>query len=369
MISFDLTEEQRMIRDTVVAFAKDEIRPAARAADETGTIPPPLIEQAWELGLVRGAIPEQFGGYGDTRSAVTGAIVAEELAFGDLSIAIHALAPRLVAFPVIDFGTDEQRTRILQDFASDSFVPGSAALVEPRFDFDASDLLTTATPDGAGFILAGTKCYVPLAADSSTILVFATANRATEFAGVQGFLLPRGTPGLMIGEREQNMGLKGLATYEMKLENCRLGDESRLGGAQGIDFARMVSQGRVATAAMAVGVARAAYEYAKDYAKERRAFGVPIATKQAIAFMLAEMAIEIDATRLLVWEAAACLDRGDDALKQSSQARNYAAQSALMVTDNAVQILGGHGYIREHPVELFLRNARSFAVIEGIATV
>jgi acyl-CoA dehydrogenase len=369
MISFDLTEEQRMIRDTVVAFARDEIRPAAREADETGIIPLPLIEQAWELGLVRGVIPEQFGGYGDSRSAVTGAIVAEELAFGDLSIAVHALAPRLIAFPVIEFGTDEQRTRILKDFASDTFTAGSAALIEPRFDFDPSALTTTAIQDGASFLLNGAKCYAPLAAESRNILVFATTNRDAEFAGVQGFLIPSTTTGLTIGGREHNMGLKGLASYEVKLENCRVGQESRLGREQGIDFARIVSQGRVAMAAMAVGVARAAYEYAKDYAKERKAFGVPIATKQAIAFMLAEMAIEIDATRLLAWEAAARLDSGDDALKESSQARNYAAQSALMVTDNAVQILGGHGYIREHPVEMFLRNARSFAVIEGIAIV
>jgi acyl-CoA dehydrogenase len=165
------------------------------------------------------------------------------------------------------------------------------------------------------------------------------------------------------------MGLKGLATYEVKLEHCRVPADARLGGEQGIDFARLMSQSRVAMAAMGVGVAHAAYEYAKAYALERKAFGVPIATKQAIAFMLAEMAIEIDATRLLVWEAAACLDRGEDALKESYQARNYAAGSSLMVADNAVQILGGHGYIREHPVEMFLRNARGFAVLEGLAIV
>ena len=369
MISFDLTEEQQMIRDTVVAFAAAEIRPAARAADETGAIPSALIEQAWELGLVRGVIPEKFGGYGDARSAVTGAIVAEELAFGDLSIAIHALAPRLIAFPVMEFGSDDQRGRILKDFAGDTFAAGTAALAEPRFDFDASALDTTAKPDGAGFILNGVKCCVPLASDSATILVFAASNRDAGFGGMDGFLLPRGTPGLTVSGREQNMGLKGLATYEMKLENCRVGRESRLGGDHGINFARIVGQSRVAAAAMAVGVAHAAYAYAKAYDKERKAFGVPIAAKQAIAFMLAEMAIEIDATRLLVWEAAACLDRGEDALTESYQARNYAAQSSMMVTDNAVQILGGHGYIREHPVEMFLRNARGFAVLEGIATV
>jgi acyl-CoA dehydrogenase len=369
MISFELSEERRMIRDTVAAFATDEIRPAARPADESGVIPAALIAKSWELGLVRGAIPEQFGGYGDARSAVTGAIVAEELAFGDLSIAIHALAPRLIAFPVMEFGTDAQRARILKGFAGDGFAAGTAAMMEPRFDFDASALDTIAKPDGAGFVLNGAKCCVPLAAESDALLVFATTDRDAGFGGVDGFIVARETPDLLISEREKNMGIKGLATYEVKLENCRVGADARLGGDRGINFTRIVSQSRVATAAMAVGVAHAAYEYAKSYAKERKAFGVPIASKQAIAFMLAEMAIEIDATRLLVWEAAARLDKGADALKESYQARNYAAQSSLAVADNAVQILGGHGYIREHPVEMFLRNARGFAVLEGIATV
>jgi acyl-CoA dehydrogenase len=369
MISFELSEEQRMIRDTIVAFAAAEIRPAARLADESGEIPPALVAKTWELGLVRGAIPEQFGGYGDVRSAVTGAIVAEELAFGDLAIAIQALAPRLIVFPVLEFSTDAQRTRILPNFAGDYFAAGSAAVTEPRFDFDASALDTIASPDGIGFVLNGAKCNVPLAAESDAVLVFAASKRDAGFDGVDGFVVPRGTSGMVISDREKNMGLRGLATYEVKLENCRVDGEARLGGDKGINFTRIVSQIRVAMAAMAVGVAHAAFEYAKAYAKERRAFGAPIATKQAIAFMLAEMAIEIDAARLLVWEAAACLDRGADALVESYQARNYAAQSSMMVTDNAVQILGGHGYIREHPVEMFLRNARGFAILEGLATV
>ena len=369
MISFDLTEEQRMIRDTIVAFAAGEIRPAARAADESGAIPSDLISKAWELGLVHGAIPEQFGGYGDARSAVTGAIVAEGLAFGDLAVALHALTPRLVAFPVLEFGTAIQRALLLKNYAGDHFAPGAVAMMEPRFDFDLSALYTIAQPDGGGFVLNGAKCCVPLAAESESILVFAATTREAGLGGVDGFIVQRGTSGMVISDREQNMGLKALATYEVKFENCAVGGETRLGGDNGSNFTRIVSQGRVAIAAMAVGVARAAFEYARDYAKERRAFGVPIATKQAIAFMLAEMAIEIDATRLLVWEAAAALDRGADALTESYQARNYAAQSSLMVTDNAVQILGGHGYIREHPVEMFLRNARAFAMLEGIATV
>ncbi len=369
MISFELSEEQRMIRETVAAFATDEIRPAARAADESGAIPPELIAKSWELGLVRGPLPESAGGFGDARSAVTGALVAEELAFGDLAIALHALAPRLLAYPVLEFGTDEQRAALLKVFGMDSFACASAAIVEPRFDFDPFTMDTTAARDGGSYVLTGAKCLVPLAAESDTILIYAASNRDAGLAGVDGFLVPRATPGLVVAERERNMGIKALATYEVKLENCRVGDHARLGGAGGVNFARLLGQHRVAVAAMAVGVARAAYEYARAYARERKAFGVPIATKQAIAFMLAEMAIEVDASRLLAWEAAARLDKGEDALRETYQARNYAAQAALTVADNAVQTLGGHGYIREHPVEMFLRNARGFAAFEGLATV
>jgi len=369
MISFDLTDEQKMARETVATFAAEEIRPAARAADETGEIPAEIIEKTWELGLVQGVVPETYGGYGDTRSAVTGAIVAEELAYGDLAIALHALAPRLLAYPLLEFGSDAQREQFLKKLAAKKFVVATAALVEPHFDFDPVAMRTSAIRDERGLVLNGVKCCTPLADRANTLLIYANADSAAEFHGVEAFLVQRDTPGLTVTAREQNMGLKGLATFGLELKNCRVDAAARLGGEQGINFSRVLSESRVALAAMAVGVARAAFDYARAYAKERKAFGVPIATKQAIAFMLAEMATEVDAMRLLVWEAASRLDRGQDALKESSQARNYAAQSCLMVADNAVQVLGGHGYIREHPVELWLRNARGFSVFDGLAMV
>lgn len=358
-----------MVRETVAAFAAEQIRPAARAADESGVIDADLLSKAWELGLVRGCLPETIGGYGDPRIAVTGAIVAEELACGDLSFALHALTPRLLAFPVIEMGTELQRSRYLPSLAADKFVAATAAVMEPAFDFDTADMKTTAQWISGQYVITGAKCYVPLAADSEVILVCAGGSDGRGLAGVEGFLVPRDSPGLKISGREKNMGLKGLATYELTFEQCRVGPENRLGGEHGINFCRLLSQTRVGMAAMAVGVARAAFEYARDYAKERKAFGAPIATKQAIAFMLADMAIEVDAMRLMTWEAASRLDKGNDALKESYQARNYAAASALTVADNAVQILGGHGYIREHPVEMWLRNARGFAVLEALAIV
>jgi alkylation response protein AidB-like acyl-CoA dehydrogenase len=369
MIDFELSEEQQMIRDAVGGFAREEIRAAARPADESGTIPPDLITKAWQFGLVSGALPEQFGGGGDARSAVTGAIVAEELAFGDFAIALYALAPRLFAFPILEIGTDEQRAKYLKRFCGADFVAATAAVMEPRFDFDLTAMQTLAKRDGSGFILNGAKCIVPLADESENILVYAATDTSKGFAGVDAFILSRSQPGLTISEREKNMGLKALATYELTLKDCRVEADARVGGDKGINFSRLMSESRVAFAAMGVGVSNAAYEYARDYAKERKAFGVPIATKQAIAFILADMAIEIDASRLLIWEAAAILDKGGDALKESYLAKNYVAASALKITDNAVQVLGGHGYIREHPVEMWLRNARGIAAIDGIATV
>lgn len=369
MIDFELTEEQQMIRDTVGAFAREEIRPAARPADESGSIPSALIAKIAELGLVRGAIPENAGGDGGERSAVTGAIVAEELGYGDLAIAIHCLAPRLLAYPILEMGTEAQKTRILKPLAASGFVAATAAVMEPRWDFDLTDLKTIAKRDGANWILSGAKSGVPIAAESETILVYAKSGAGDGFAGVEAFIVPRATAGVTVGEREKNMGLKALATYEIQLKDVKLGEGARVGADKGINYSRLMSEARVGFGAMAVGVMRAAFEYARDYAKERKAFGVPIATKQAIAFMIADMAIEIDAARLLLWEAAAHLDKGADALEESYLAKNYAAASVLRVTDNAVQALGGHGYIREHPVEMWFRNARGFSALDGIATV
>jgi len=291
-------------------------------------------------------------------------LVAEDLAYGDLSIAMHALAPGLVALPILEAGTDEQKAEYLALFCDKAFKPATAALIEPRYDFDPNELATTATLDGNEYVLNGQKCYVPLAADAGLLLVWAAENGVT-----QGFIIPKGTPGLEIGEREKNMGIKALTTYELALSDCRVPQANKLGGEAGCDFNRILNHSRVALAAMAVGVAKAAYEYAREYAKERHAFGEPIASRQAIAFMLAEMAIEVDAARLMAWEAAWKLDRGEDATKECYLARTYADDMVLAVTDRAVQVLGGYGYIRDYPVEMWLRNGRGFVTFDGMAMV
>jgi alkylation response protein AidB-like acyl-CoA dehydrogenase len=269
-----------------------------------------------------------------------------------------------MALPLIEMGTDAQRKKYLPKFATKDFYPACTAIVEPRFDFDTSAMAVTARKSGSGYVINGVKCFVPVAAESENILLFAAVE-----SSIEAFILERDTAGVTISEREKNMGFKGLATYEVALSDCSVPAQARLGGDQGINFSRLISQSRVALSAMGVGLMRAAFEYARDYAKDRKAFGVPIATKQAIAFILADMAIEIDASRLLVLDAASRLDKGEDSLKEAYLARNYIANSALKVTDNAVQVLGGHGYIREHPVEMWLRSARGLSSMEGIAIV
>jgi acyl-CoA dehydrogenase len=364
MISLSPTEEQQMIVSMAKQFANDQMRKVYRQCDEEGTIPEGIIDTAWKMGLTSSSIPEVYGGPGTERSAITGSLIAEELAWGELSIAMHVLCPALFAYPVLEMGTDAHRQKYLPLFCGEEYKAATAALIEPRFGFDPYSLSTVARLDGNEYVLNGEKCYVPLAAGADPFLVYAAAD-----GGSQAFIVEKRTKGLEIGEREKNMGIKALATYEIALKDCHIPKENRLGGEKGCDFSRIMNCSRVALSAMAVGVARAALEYSRDYAKERVAFGEPIGSRQAVAFMLGEMAIEIDATRLMTWEAAWRLDRIEDATRDAALAKTYADDMVLMVTDRAVQILGGHGYVREHPVELWLRNGRGFSTFDGMAIV
>jgi len=354
VISFSPTEEQQMIVTMVEQFATDEMRKIYRECDESGEIPDSVIDTAWKMGLTSSSIPDEYGGSGGEHSAITGSLISEELAWGDLSMAMHIICPALFAYPVLEMGTETQKRKYLPLFCGEKYKAATAALIEPRFGFDPCSLSTIAQPDGNEYVLNGEKCYVPLAAEADFLLVYAREN-----GNSQGFIIEKGTKGLEVGEQEKNMGIKALATYELSLKNCRVPK----------DFKRIMNCSRVALSAMATGVARAAFEYSRDYAKERVAFGEPIASRQAIAFMLAEMAIEIDATRLMTWEAAWKLDRKEEATEEASLVKAYTDDMVIMVTDRAVQILGGHGYVREHPVELWLRNGRGFVTFDGMAIV
>lgn len=365
MYSFEPTEEQQMLVEAVGKYAANDLRQAAREAEEGGELAKKLIRRGWELGLLQASIPESYGGFGE-RSAVTGALAVEELAFGDLAGALAVMTPSLFATPILLAGSEEQKQIYLPQVIEGEWNPYTAALIEYAFDFDPSALRTSATLNGEDYILQGEKAFVLFANQAQLILVYANLDGQT-----QAFIVPKDSAGLTIDdEREKLMSLNALPLYRVKLDAVRVPVSNRLGGATGHDFEPILASMRVATAAAAVGVANAAFEYSKNYAKEREAFGVKIAQKQAIAFMLAEMRTEIEASRLLTWEAAWKLDQGkDDAFTEAYLAATGAADMAMMVTDRAVQILGGHGYIREHPVEMWMRNGRGFAMFTGLAIV
>lgn len=362
MYSFEPNEEQQMLIDAVGKYAANDLRPAAHDAEESRAMPQKLIHKGWELGLLQASTPEAYGGFGE-RSTVTGVLAVEEMAFGDLAGALAVMTPSLFATPVLLAGSEEQKKEYLPKIVEGAWAPYTAALVEYHFDFDPTALKTTAKAEGGAYALNGEKVFVPFAKDAEALIVYANLDGAT-----QGFIVKKGSAGLSIlEEREKVMGLNALPMYRVKLENVTA---ERLGGAAGHDVELILAAMRVASAAAALGVARSSFEYARDYAKERDAFGVKIAQKQAVAFMLAEMATELEAMRLLVWEAAWKLDHGkEDAATAAYLAFTGACDMVMMVTDRGVQIYGGHGYIRENPVELLMRNGRGFPMLLGTAIV
>ena len=363
MIDFRPSEEQQLIADAVKQFAENELRSRARECDESGKPPSEVLQAAHELGLVATGVAESYGGGGE-RSAVTAAIAAEELAWGDLALALAILSPSLQAIPVSDWGSEAQRQRWLPPLCGGSFASGSLALVEPHFGADPFAPHTAARRDGDGYRLDGSKCLVPWLDGCDH--VFVVAARDDGQLGIFG--VPRDAEGLR-ATPERNMGIQALPTVELELGGVRVDADAALAGADTAAVQHLIHRGRVGLAAMAVGVARAAFELARDYAKQREAFGAPIATKQAIAFKLADMAIEIDGARLLTWEAAWRLDRGLDVGRAAALASRQAQRVALEVSDGAVQVLGGHGYIRDYLPELQLRNARGFACFEALTLV
>jgi len=360
MYSFEMTSEQKMLVDTVHRYAEKVLRPMHREAEESHCVPAEAIRTGWELGLLPAGIDAEYGGFGEY-SALTSALFLEELGWGDVGISLHLLTPNLFALPVALFGTKEQQERYLPRFCEETVPKATAALIEPVYQFDPAELATTARVEDGEYVLDGTKIFVPLAGDAELFLVYAQERNRT-----QAFIVPAGIPGVEIGERITMMGARALAVYTVHFEQVRIPKENRLGGVKGLRLSRLLTVSRICMAALAVGQARAAYEYALKYAKEREAFGEPIAYRQSIAFMLAEMAMEIEGVRLQVWEAAYRFDNREDATRLASLAKLSADKMVLQVTDNAVQILGGHGYIREHPVELWLRNGRGFAAWDGL---
>jgi alkylation response protein AidB-like acyl-CoA dehydrogenase len=363
VISFQPTEEQEVAREAMREFAAERLRPLARECDEAESLPNDLLQEAWQLGLTSAQLED--------RSPVLNALVLEELAWGDVSLALAVASPSLFALPLADQGTLEQKAEYLPRFAGDRFVAASLAVVEPSPVFDVTRLRTVAEPKGDRFVLTGTKRFVPLADRAGHFLVLARNQSSAEegLAALDAFIVPRDAKGLAVSRPEKNLGLRALGSAALELDRVEVPAGARLGGDAGIDARRLVNQSRTALAAVMVGLSRAVMEYAIPYAKDRVAFDQAIAQKQAIAFMLSDMAIETDATRWLVWKAASRLEQGLDATRAAHQARAYAARQCMKIADNGLQVLGGHGFIREHPVEMWYRNARTLGVLEGLAAV
>ncbi len=367
MADFTLDEDQQQIQDMMRKFAQNELRAVARDCDEESKLPEEILNKVWELGFCPNVIPEKYGGYEMGRSLVTAAIMLEELAYGDVSLSLGALSPALMMVPILEFGTEEQKEEWLPQFCGEKFFPATAALMEPRITFDPFNLHTTVEMSGDVMLLNGKKCLVPLAENAKHILVYATTAKGSGPGSVEAIIVDKDSPGVEIGEKEKNMGLNPLPLYPVTFTDCEVPKARRVGGDRGIDYMRLINLSRANLCAMAVGVSRASHEYALNYAKEREAFGEPIASRQTIAFMLAESAMEIDGMRLLAWRVAWRLDQMEDATRDATLAKMYCAEQTMKIVDYGVQILGGHGYIREHPVEMFFRNGRAFAMLEGLA--
>ena len=366
MITFELTKEQKLVLKSAKEFAAGELKDIARDCDEDNAIPKKMLNKAWEIGLANAAVPEEFDGIGMERSAITNVLVCEELGYGCATLATAIMAPTTFIHPLIDFGTDEQKKKYLPLYAGEKFEPAAMALHEPNFTFDPTNLKTTAEKKGDEWIINGVKRLVPYGSTANHFLVIARTGEKTGLNNIGAFIVAKGADGLSIGEENEiNMGLKALPTSRVSFSDCVVSDADRLGGDNGINGRHLINSLRIANSALSVGLSKAVMDYSIPYAQDRIAFGEPIAKKQIIAFFLADMHIETESMRWLVWKAASQLEQKVDATKSTTLARHYVNTRAMKIADNGVQIFGGHGYIRDFPLEMWLRNARTLTVMEG----
>jgi acyl-CoA dehydrogenase len=369
-ISFALTDEQRSLRDLAREFAEKEIRPHEAAYDERMQHPADVIAKAHEVGLMNLHVPEAYGGLG--LSAFDGMLVGEELNWGCSGMGTSILANGLGAGPVIVFGSEEQKATWLPPLV-ESPVLCSFGLSEPGAGSDVAALKTTAVREGGEYVLNGSKTFITNAGYARWTVVFAKTDPKGGHRGMSAFIVPMDTPGVTIEKHLDKMGQRSTDTSAFALQDVRVPAANRI-GEEGDGFKIAMATldfTRPGTAIGAVGVAQAAYEHAVAYAKERVTFDLPIAMHQGVNFMVADMATEIQAARLLTWQAAWMLDQGygRDATLYSSFAKRFAADTAMKVTTDAVQVFGGYGYIKEYPVEKLMRDAKLFQIYEGTSQI
>jgi butyryl-CoA dehydrogenase len=361
---FALSEEERSVRDLVRDWATREVAPGAAQRDEEERYDLTLFHRAGELGLTGLPYPEEVGGAG--MGAFAWALAAEEIAAADMALAVSLSVHVLSQLCIVANGTEEQKQRFLPPMTAGREL-GAFALTEPQAGSDAASLSLAAVRDGDDYLLTGTKIWITNAGDAARYVVFGTVDRSKGRAGITAFVVEADTPGFRIGSKERKMGIRGTTGAELVFEEARVPAENRLGEeGDGLRVAlSALGAGRISIAAACVGLARNALELAARYALQRRQFGRAIADQELIQAMLAEMAVQVDAARLLTWRAARMRDAGQPINSPSSMAKWYASDVAMRVTTDAVQIYGGAGYSRDNPVERLMRDAKGAQIYEG----
>lgn len=365
MINFSYTEEQQDIIRTVRALVEKEIAPYAAEMDETEKLHDGLLEKLAAQGLLGVVIPEEYGGIGlDT---VTIAALYEELGKGCAGVATTVAANALASYPVIIAGTAEQKKQYFDVINGERLA--AFALTEPGTGSDAGSVSTRAikTDDGSGYVLNGTKCFITNGALAEMFVVFANTRKTGGIRGLTAFIVCKGTPGFMIGKAENKMGIRASNTTELIFQDCFIPVEQRLGReGQGFRIAmNTLDAARPLVGAVSVGIAEAAFKACSEYAKVRVQFGKPIASFEMVQQMIADMAIEVEAARMMVQKACWMRDQGVDFSRQAAMAKCYASDVAMRVTTNAVQVMGGYGYMKDYPVEKYMRDAKIMQIYEG----
>ena len=364
---FDLTpnEDQKWILETVSEFADEILRPAARDADDAAGYPPDLIAKAAELGITAINIPEDFEGIASHRATVTNALVAEALAYGDMGLALLILAPGGVASALTHWGSADQQATYLPEFAGENVPQACVAIAEPHALFDPTMLKTTAVRTPSGYRLNGVKSLVPAAADAELFVIGAQLGGKPTL-----FIVESSSQGLTV-KADPSMGIRAAALGRVELDNVSVPLAARLGedGATDDDYSEAIALSRLGWAALAVGTSHAVLDHVVPYIKERQAFGEPIARRQAVAFMCANIAIELDGLRLITWRGAARAEQGLPFAREAALAKRLGTDKGMQIGLDGVQLLGGHGYTKEHPVERWYRDLRAIGVAEGVVVI
>ena len=367
MVDFTLTDEQKALRELAHDFAEKEIRPVAWELDRESTFPDEIIKQAWELGLMNNHIPEEYGGPG--LDYLTGCLIEEELGWGCSGIGTSIACNGLATAPIMLGGSEDTKKRYLGQL-TESFGLASFCLTEPDAGSDVSGMRTTAVKKGYKYVINGSKCFITNGGYADWFTVYAKTDRDAGHRGISAFVVDKDDT-VTVDKKEDKMGQRASNTATITFNDTEVPAENLLGEEnKGFKLAMMtLDRTRPGVAAMATGIARAAFEFATEYSKERVQFGVPIAMHQAIQFMIADMATKIEAARLLVWKSGALLDQGKRNTLASSHAKRFAADTAMEVTVDAVQVYGGYGFIKEYPVEKLMRDAKIMQLYEGTSQI